>query len=83
MKKEQKTDELVAKILQILSWQQVITNQGTNYTGEKDWALNQILNLISQEKEKMIEKIVGYENEIIKNGHSDANIAAIINLLQK
>lgn len=39
-------EELIAKIIDILSYQQVITNQGTNYTGEKDWALNKILELI-------------------------------------
>lgn len=41
--------ELVLKILDILAFQAGITAQGWNYTGEKDWALNKILNLIDSE----------------------------------
>ena len=39
---------LTPKILDILAYQQVITNQGENYTGEKDWALNKLKSLISE-----------------------------------
>ena len=40
-------NDYTPKILDILSYQQVITNQGENYTGEKDWALNKLKSLIA------------------------------------
>lgn len=49
------------EILKILAYQQQITNQGINYTGEKDWALNKIKSLLSQSEQRvrkeMVEKI--------------------------
>tara|TARA_R110000868_G_C10925066_1_gene765953 strand:+ start:296 stop:532 length:237 start_codon:yes stop_codon:yes gene_type:complete len=56
MSEEVKTDELVTKILKILSWQAVITSKGASYDGEKDWALNQILDLLSQALQKRDEE---------------------------
>lgn len=41
-------EEMTVKILNILAWQQNITNQGFNYTGEKDWALNKIRGLLQE-----------------------------------
>ena len=41
--------ELIPKIINILSYQKSITDQGVNYTGEKDWALNKILELIENQ----------------------------------
>lgn len=52
--REQELAENIADILNILAYQAVITSQGTNYTGEKDWALNKILNLIAEQQEKFL-----------------------------
>jgi len=41
-------NDYTPKILDILAYQQVITNQGENYTGEKDWALNKLKSLIAE-----------------------------------
>ena len=48
-------DEMTVKILDILAWQQNITNQGFNYTGEKDWALNRIRDLLSEAYNRGVE----------------------------
>lgn len=59
--KEIKETSIEGKIINILSIQQGITNQGIHYTGKKDVALNMILELISQslsqQKEEMERKI--------------------------
>jgi len=48
--------KIIAEIIDILSYQQVITNQGINYTGEKDWALNKILALLDKTIKEAYEK---------------------------
>ena len=52
-------NDYTPKILDILAYQQVITNQGENYTGEKDWALNKLKSLIA-------ESIAQAEQEMLK-----------------
>lgn len=49
MNQEEREDKLTCQIIDILKYQQVITNQGIFYMGEKDWALNKIKNLIQSE----------------------------------
>jgi len=44
------------EILKILTYQQTITNQGINYTGEKDWALNKLLKLFESEVDLAVSK---------------------------
>lgn len=46
------------EILKILAYQQTITNQGINYTGEKDWALNKIKSLLSQSEQRVRKEMV-------------------------
>lgn len=61
MQETKQKEELICKIINILAYQQTITNQGINYTGEKDWALNRLLSLfdtlLAEEREKTINKI--------------------------
>lgn len=52
-------DKITAEILKILAYQQVITNQGTNYQGEKDWALNKIKGLLTEVRLKTIDEAIG------------------------
>lgn len=58
MKTIHNEDKITAKIINILSYQQSITNQGINYQGEKDWALNKIKELISSNSEYIREKTI-------------------------
>lgn len=41
-------EESKVKIIDILSYQHSISQQGVNYTGEKDWALNKIIELLQE-----------------------------------
>ena len=54
-------NDYTPKILDILAYQQVITNQGENYTGEKDWALNKLKSLIAdsiaQAEQEMLDRV--------------------------
>lgn len=43
------------EILNILAYQKAITDQGISYTGEKDWALNNILKLREQSLLQLLE----------------------------
>jgi len=45
-------EEFKIKIIEILKYQASITSQGFYYNGEKDWALNKILNLLKEAYEK-------------------------------
>jgi hypothetical protein len=47
-----KNNKLKLKIVDILIKQQYITSQGIHYRGEKDWALNEILNLFDEYNKK-------------------------------
>ncbi len=51
-------------IMNILLKQKFITDQGINYKGEKDVALNEILNLIALAVQQERERII----EIVKTG---------------
>lgn len=51
-------EKLTAQIINILSYQQSITNQGTNYQGEKDWALNKIKELVNEVRLKTIDECI-------------------------
>lgn len=73
--------KITAEIINILSYQQVITNQGINYTGEKDWALNKILALLDKTIKSKLEAV---EGEIIKvkipqvqNSNSDIELGEL------
>lgn len=62
------SEEITGKIVNILAYQAVITAQGENYTGEKDWALNKLRDLFKEELQKarqdwLREEIVRLENE--------------------
>lgn len=68
------------KILKILAHQQVITNQGINYTGEKDWALNELLKLNKseinlavskerEEKEMLADALLDMYGQYCDDGH--------------
>jgi len=61
MKSIMKNKEL---IMNILLKQKFITDQGINYKGEKDVALNEILNLIALAVQQERERII----EIVKTG---------------
>ncbi len=68
--------KISAEIINILSYQQVITNQGINYTGEKDWALNKILALLDKTIKSKLEAVEGAvkgmdEEFIMKPNYSD------------
>lgn len=63
---EQKKEKDVAEILKILAWQQVITSQGAAYTGEKDWALNKILDWHKQSFKQFIDELLVKLEEKIK-----------------
>lgn len=68
---EQRKEELVPKIINILAYQQSITNQGINYSGEKDWALNKILALFETElAQALTNKVEEIRGEIENNKFS-------------
>lgn len=60
---EENQEKDIAEILKILSWQQVITSQGATYTGEKDWALNKILNWHKQSLKQFIDGLIEREEK--------------------
>ena len=62
-KKDGYADILIAKIVDILSYQCSITSQGLNYEGEKDWALNKIKDLIKEERQNVITLIENEETD--------------------
>lgn len=62
---EENKEKDVAEILKILAWQQVITSQGATYTGEKDWALNKILDWQKQSLKQFIDWLVEREEKNI------------------
>lgn len=72
--KEQDREELISEIIKILSWQQVITNQGYSYDGEKDWALNKILSLIDKTVQMTEERVVGLIRKATTYDHSKCPI---------
>lgn len=49
------SEEITGKTVNILAYQAVITAQGENYTGEKDWALNKLRDLFKEELQKALE----------------------------
>lgn len=68
---EENKEKDTAEILKILAWQQVITSQGATYTGEKDWALNKILDWHKQSLKQFIDGLVEWENERLSNQRRD------------
>jgi len=64
-------NKITAKIIDILSYQQSITNQGINYQGEKDWALNKIKELISNNAEYIREKTIDECIACVRGDYSD------------
>ena len=79
--KEGWKEVMIPKIIDILSHQKSITDQGSYYTGEKDWALNKILDLLHQteqrvarEKQKDLATEFLYSNPMTKDGFPDSNI---------
>ena len=73
------------KIIDILAYQQTITNQGNNYTGEKDRALNKIVELIdlaiAERDKQMVEMIKSKGIFVGENRHLNNYINDIINLI--
>lgn len=62
---EEQREKDIAEILKILSWQQVITSQGVAYTGEKDWALNKILDWHKQSFKQFIDELIAKSEQRI------------------
>lgn len=60
------------KIIDILAYQQTITNQGNNYTGEKDWALNKIVELIDLAIAERDREVVEMINKFIEEAYFHA-----------
>lgn len=52
------SEEITGKIVNILAYQAVITAQGESYTGEKDWALNKLIELFHQQLQKAREEVI-------------------------
>lgn len=69
-------EEITGKIINILAYQAVITAQGENYTGEKDWALNKLTKLIGQELQKARE-------QAYKDGARDVQDFAISEIMKR
>lgn len=89
---EEREDKLTCQIIDILKYQQVITNQGIFYMGEKDWALNKIKNLIQSEinlalsnrNKEIVEKIREYAEPYDgAKWLNEVNAQKIINLITK
>ncbi len=76
---EELKDKYVPRILDILILQQKITNQGWNYEGEKDVALNAILKLIKDDRSSLLseieERIEAGKQEIPTNELKDIVLA--------
>lgn len=64
---EEGKGKYIDTLLSILAYQQTITNQGINYNGEKDWALNKILDWHSSHQISLIKMIVEEQEERFSN----------------
>ena len=80
MKSIMKNKEL---IMNILLKQNFITNQGINYKGEKDVALNEILNLIDlavqQERDRCVEAV----KETMRYSSIEMKLSALVGIFGK